>query len=156
VKSATAAAAAKETAMTIEFKFVPTNVITRWPCDICGGWTDKDEILIEADAPDGSTLRVCPLCLKGDVEETLKERAEQIEADAPHAAARMIAYAQELRSLIGQIKVPTFAEWEAETKNHYNEWLANLPPDERAEEEAYRASVAAPMPQDNKANVKAG
>jgi hypothetical protein len=48
----------------IEIKLVRTNVFIRWPCSVCGGVTEKDEVL--AEGPGG--LRVCDLCLKdGDM-----------------------------------------------------------------------------------------
>ena len=31
----------------IVFELVETNFLTRWPCNICGGCTEKDPILCE-------------------------------------------------------------------------------------------------------------
>lgn len=89
----------------IELKFERTDVFTRWPCTVCGGCTEKVEILVEAkDTINGGDLRVCEQCLKrGDIDGELGRHADRAEA-----------YAQELRRLIGHLKVPTYAEWEAE------------------------------------------
>jgi hypothetical protein len=97
----------------IEVKLVRTNVFTRWPCTVCGGVTEKDEVLCESD---NMAVRVCPQCLKrGDIDGHLESTAAAFERDATY-----------LRSLIGKLKVPTYAEWEAEIARceaEHEDWL---------------------------------
>ena len=76
---------------------VETNVLTRWPCHVCGGRTEKEPILCEAD--DG--FRVCENCLRdGDLDARLTSHADAL-----------INRANELRARVGRIKAPTYAEW---------------------------------------------
>jgi hypothetical protein len=121
----------------IELKFERTNVFTRWPCTVCGGCTEKVAVLVEAkdSINGGDDLRVCEECLKrDDIDGELGRHADRLEADA-----------QELRRLIGHLKVPTFAEWRAECERAdaevptYAEWRA-----ERGRADAeWRAECAA-------------
>jgi hypothetical protein len=91
----------------IEFELVKTNVLTRWPCTVCGGTTEKVSPLVEAiiEGGDGvsARLRVCEQCLKNE------KIDEELQAHAQHLRRK----ADFLESLIGQLKVPTYAEWEA-------------------------------------------
>jgi hypothetical protein len=86
----------------IKIEFIETNVITRWPCSICTGRTEKDAILCEGvDPTDGGTVRVCPQCLKaGDIDKRLENTAQFYERAA--AAAR---------DMIRRVKAPTYAGW---------------------------------------------
>jgi hypothetical protein len=106
----------------LELKLVQTNFLTRWPCHLCDGCTEKVEILCEAE----NGFRVCERCLQegGDLDAKLLARAEKFERDAAHNAA-------ELRSYVGRLKVPSYSEWCAAVQ------VANL----EAEAEAMR-----PMP----------
>jgi hypothetical protein len=93
----------------IELKLVETNVLTRWPCDICGGCTDKVSILCEGDdSINGGTLRACETCLEAGQNEIDARLREHIE--------RRDCYTGQLRALIGNVKVPSFAEYEAAYK----------------------------------------
>jgi hypothetical protein len=113
----------------IELKLVRTNVFTRWECTVCGGYTNKDSVLIEACG----YLRVCPLCLKtGNIDERLENHAAFVEGKAEY-----------IRSFIGQLKLPTFAEWEVEEQKANDEWLAGLSPEERAAEKTAIDAIAA-------------
>jgi hypothetical protein len=88
-------------------KLVRTNVLIRWPCDVCGGCTEKVEILAESD--DG--FRICEACLKeGDFDAKLRERAAFLERRAVH-----------LRGLVGKIKAPAYADWELAMAEFYDE-----------------------------------
>jgi len=101
----------------IRFSFVPTNFYTRWPCHVCGGWTEKDGVLCEVTEGPYTGLRVCAQCLKagqGKVDERLTAHIERLEE-----------YAAQTRSLIGRLELPTFSAWEAA---------------ERANDEAQRAN----------------
>jgi hypothetical protein len=85
----------------IELKLEETNFLTRWPCTVCGGCTEKDPILVEGDN-----------CLKeGNIDRRLSERADRLEAAA-----------KEVRSLIGQLKVPTYSEWQAAMRPYEAGW----------------------------------
>jgi hypothetical protein len=111
----------------IKFRLVPTNFFTRWPCHVCGGVTDKDSILCEADSPfsDRGTLRICTSCLKcGNFDHHLEQQAQALEAKAAL-----------IRSLIGRIEAPSYAEWEHVMADYDAEW-------ER--DEANETSVAIP------------
>jgi hypothetical protein len=90
----------------IEIKLERTDVFTRWYCHVCGGCTGKVGVLAEGEDTinGGGVVRVCEQCLEaGDIDARLERRAAHLEACAAEA-----------RALIGNLKVPTFAEWEAE------------------------------------------
>jgi hypothetical protein len=88
----------------IEMKLVELCGFARWPCTICGGRTKEVRILCKGDATAigyGDTVLVCETCLEyGDIDAQLEKTAQHLE----HMAALT-------RQLIGNIKVPTFAEW---------------------------------------------
>src|SRR5262245_18447763 len=84
----------------IQMKLVRSRFLTRWPCHICNGETEKDSILCEAKTPNG-TLRCRPRCLSaGNIDERLTQSAMQLEQQA-----------QLIRDLIGRVRVPTFKQW---------------------------------------------
>jgi hypothetical protein len=107
----------------IEIKLVRSSFLTRWPCTVCGDCTEKVSVLAEAPMPDAGlpsgwpmnpaarvmsarrqAIRVCETCLEaGNIDERLAGYADRLEASA-HA----------LRSLIGRLRVPTYAQWQAE------------------------------------------
>ena len=96
----------------IKVGLVEANFLTRWPCTVCGGNTDKVPILAEGrqDFSSGDfhvgeyrTIRVCEFCLNtGDIDARLELGARQLECQA-----------QSLREIIGRLQVPPFAEWQA-------------------------------------------
>jgi hypothetical protein len=95
----------KQTTEKIAFRLVRTAVFTRLPCAICGGETERDAVLCEA-ASDHGTLRICWPCLQcGNFDHHLEQRGQGL---ASQAAA--------VRSLIGRIEAPSFAEWEREDR----------------------------------------
>ena len=72
----------------------------RLPCTVCGGWTEKN--LVAAEARE-AWLRVCESCLEaGDIDTRLQRHADALERQAV-----------QLRSLVGHLRVPTFADWQA-------------------------------------------
>ena len=86
-----------DAAIKIRINLVVTNVLTRWPCHVCGGCTEKVEVLAEG----GGGIRVCETCLKaGDIDARLEQHAAALEACA-----------EEVRALIGCLQVPTYQEW---------------------------------------------
>jgi hypothetical protein len=118
----------------IEMKLVESNFLTRWPCTVCGGVTEKVAILCEG-FDDGTehintvsspnpvanlfrgqvrnNIRVCERCLEaGDIDGRLQQRAAELEDIAAW-----------LRSLIGRLKVPTHAEWQAAEEAHELEYV---------------------------------
>ena len=86
----------------IELKCEETNVLTRWPCTICGGYTEKHGVLVEGKAPDGSgTIRCCEFCLRvGEIDARLRKHAERLEAEAAF-----------VRSLMGRLNIPSYDQW---------------------------------------------
>ena len=64
----------------IIIKFERTNIFTRWPCHVCGGYTDKDAVLCESNGANDDSIRVCPECLRaGNIDERLEQRAQMYE-----------------------------------------------------------------------------
>jgi hypothetical protein len=77
----------------ITFKLIENNAFIHWPCDVCGGSTEKAPILAETD--DG--LRMCERCLEfRDFDAALQAHAIRLEREAA-----------ELRGMIGRIEAPT-------------------------------------------------
>jgi len=77
--------------------------LQRHPCHVCGGCTEKVEVLAEVASGPHKGLRVCESFLEdGDIDAILKRQAEELRKQAAAALA-----------LVGRLKVPTFAEWEA-------------------------------------------
>ena len=100
----------------IEIKLTETNFFTRWPCTVCGGCTEKVAILAEgtqrlSDDGESRTVRVCESCLEGSdglgIDEHLDLHARALEGEAAL-----------VRSMIGRLKVPTFAEWCKAEREH--------------------------------------
>jgi hypothetical protein len=93
-------------------ELVRTNVYTRWPCTVCGGCTEKVSVLTEAKDTinGGEDILVCERCLeRGDIDGELSRHADRLEEHAR-------VYAQELRRLIGHLRVPTFERWQTEDR----------------------------------------
>ena len=102
----------------IDIKLTETNFFTRWPCTVCGGHTEKVAILAEGTLrlPDDGemTVLVCESCLEGGNGLGIDERLD-LHVRALEGKAALV------RSLIGQLKVPTFAEWcKAEREHEVN------------------------------------
>jgi hypothetical protein len=117
----------------IEMKLVESGFLTRYPCHVCGGCTEKEPILCEAEI-DGVTLRVCETCLKAGQEEIDNRLKKHIQ--------KLKDYADDLTRLIGQLKVPTYAEYEAAAEAHA-----------KAFEEQYSAEIAAEIAARNEARM---
>jgi hypothetical protein len=114
---------------TIKLQLVESQFLTRWPCTICGGCTDKVEILCE-NQKEG--IRVCETCLKDGkrkIDARLEEEAASYEKEAASpdeyvaSCKKKAAY---LRMLIRQLHVPTFAEWKAAMKEVHKAWAKEL------------------------------
>lgn len=90
----------------------------RLPCTVCGGRTEKYCIKAENPRDVSPRIRVCETCLEdGNIDDRLADHAEALEA-----------LAIETRALVGLLKVPTFAEWQAA-----NEEAESLAAQEREE-----------------------
>jgi hypothetical protein len=81
-------------------RFKSVKLRHHWPCTVCGGHTGGVN-----ESEDG-TVHVCEHCLKENA----------IDARLALHAQRLEAQAQEVRSLIGHLKVPTYEEWLAEAQ----------------------------------------
>ena len=92
----------------IEIKLVEAFGLRRRPCTVCGGYTEKVPILAESKTGE----RVCESCLEaGNIDERLEQHARALD----EAAVRV-------RSLIGRLSVPTYAEWQARYEQYEREW----------------------------------
>jgi hypothetical protein len=97
----------------IELKFVQSKLLTRRSCTVCGGHTEKDYVLVEAETPWGTTVRACWRCLKGD---NADKRGFTIDERLVRHAERIEEYAHFVRSLVGGLKVPSFRAWQSEER----------------------------------------
>jgi hypothetical protein len=101
----------------ITLKLIETNMFTRYPCTICGGYTDKTAVLCEGeDTINGGGVRACEQCLEAgqdQIDARLKEHIAAVDARLKEHISAVEEEAQMLRKLVNQIQVPTFAEWEA-------------------------------------------
>ena len=100
----------------IEIKLTETTFFTRWPCTVCGGCTEKVAILAEgtlqlSDDGESRTIRVCESCLEGGDGLGIDARLD-LHARALEGEAALV------RGMIGQLKVPTFAEWCEAEREH--------------------------------------
>lgn len=90
----------------IKAKLVPTHTLIRLLCTVCGSFAERAHIVAEAQVPcegGNNTVRVCDDCLKsGDIDAILARHADRMESGVRF-----------LRCLIGKLRVPTHAEWEA-------------------------------------------
>lgn len=87
---------------------VASNFLTRWPCHLCGGHTEKETVLAEVKDGPYAGFRVCETCLKTrDFDKKLIEHAEKLEQQSVG-----------LRELVGRLEVPTYAEWHQRSFEH--------------------------------------
>jgi hypothetical protein len=104
-------------------------MLVRFPCIICGGHTGKEDVLPKVEG----LGMVCLECLEagaGAVSQRLNQRATALEG----RAAELRKLAQE------EWRMPSVAEWEAETRAAELEWEAETRADElewEAETRAY-------------------
>ena len=93
----------EKTANPITIEMTTTAGYFRLGCSVCGGCTEKN--LVAAESPPGTSpgIRVCETCLEaGNIDVRLLGHADALERQAA-----------QLRLLVGRLKVPTFAEWQA-------------------------------------------
>ena len=94
-----------------------TNVLTRWPCFICAGWTEKEGVLArfeDVEFPHGEHV-VCGECLKAGAD-AVPARLEGEARRLDYRAAVLRAYAQ------ARWVMPTYEEWETAVVKA-DEWL---------------------------------
>ena len=84
-------------------ELVASKTLIRQHCTICGGRTERVNVLAEARIHDGDLIvRVCETCLKLDnIDEQLDTHAKRLASGAKY-----------LRSIMGLLVLPTYAEWE--------------------------------------------
>ena len=100
----------------IKLELVETNFLTRWPCHVCGGCTEKHPILAEVTEGPFKDFRACETCMESrDFDAKLTAQAERLEE---HAAC--------LRAAVGRLEVPTFQEWEDAINRHEKEWMNGM------------------------------
>ena len=87
----------------VKAELMKTSFITRWPCHVCGGHTEKVAILTEVPAGEYGGLRVCETCIE----------AQAIDAGLRRRAAELEGQAEAIRNLIGLLEVPTPQEYHA-------------------------------------------
>jgi hypothetical protein len=133
----------------INVELVETNVLTRWPCTVCGGCTEKVPILAEGNDFTGRDhtgrivrreVRVCERCLEmGNIDERLREHV-----------ASITHWLEFVRSLVGRLHVPSYEAWKARYDAHEEEWVrANTPCASNAEYEAARKAAEREAPSAN-------
>lgn len=114
----------------IIFELVETNFLTRWPCHICGGCTEKEPILCEVKSGEYKGTRVCESCLKcGHFDDHIRAQIESLEK-----------YAESLKSMIGRIQAPTYEQWEAAMEAYEQRWREDHAGGLRAFEEQVAAT----------------
>jgi hypothetical protein len=97
----------------IKFELVETNYLTRWPCHVCGGCTEKHSILAEVTEGPFKGFRACETCMKKrDFDAKLTAQAERLEEQAAC-----------LRAAVGRLQIPTFEEWKDAINRYEKEWL---------------------------------
>jgi hypothetical protein len=64
----------------IIMELTSTSVLTRWPCTVCGGCTEKVETLCEWPAGPEASIRVCEMCLR-DGQDAINERLKGTELE---------------------------------------------------------------------------
>jgi uncharacterized membrane protein YgcG len=125
----------------IEIKLTRTNFLTRHHCHVCCGCTEKVAILAEGELvqPTGHShgegedtfiIRVCERCLE--------EGQEKIDTKLELHARQLEAGAAQTRALIGRLRIPSYADWQA----------AEEADDARVERE-YRAELEAKYRRDH-------
>jgi hypothetical protein len=93
--------------MTMQFTLSRTSFYTHQPCLVCGGATEKDDIV----CTDGNGHFICTRCLRdGGFDSKLAAHADRHERTA---AA--------LRALVGNIEAPSHADWIAASRRAVNE-----------------------------------
>jgi len=83
----------------IEFKLKTTNFLSRHLCAVCGGVTEKSNVVAVSE----DDARICECCMAAD---DLDTRLEQHAAELDRRAA-------EVRARIGRVKAPSIRDFKA-------------------------------------------
>lgn len=121
----------------IEMQLVHSRFFTRWPCTFCGGVTEKVAILCEGSTPEGLEIRASERCLHAGQDRLaarLQENAKELEDTAAF-----------LRTLVGRVSLPSFAEWEAAEEAYNDERLAEYGDYKALEPEALEPTEEIPF-----------
>lgn len=94
----------------IRFELKETNFLTRWPCDICGGCTEKVPILCEVVTGPYEGLRICEYCLEAG--------GEEVNMRLKYYIRTLEQRVYELKSMEGRLDFPKYAEWKAAYDEH--------------------------------------
>ena len=99
--------------ITVEMTMSP-GCFFRFPCDVCGGSTEKHSVLAQSSGT--PRIVACETCLeRGDIDATLVRHADALERRAA-----------EVRGWEGRLKVPTFAEWQAAVDRENASFAADI------------------------------
>lgn len=109
----------------VVFEFVRTNFYTRRTCHLCGGHTEKVDVLTEVKQGAEEGLRVCEQCLRAGT--------EAVYAKMERHAAWLEQRAADVRGLVGRLELPSYAEWEAEMDKAGAEYRQAMLSEERQE-----------------------
>ena len=107
----------------VKFEFVEVHYFTRYPCHVCGGCTDKVNILCEVKTGQDKGMRICEQCLqagKEQVDARLQAHAKELEKGAVH----MRSMARYMRTLVGCLEIPTYEALEKANEEYVK---ANYP-----------------------------
>lgn len=120
----------------IEMKLVRSFGLTREPCLVCGGFTEKVRIhCVGNDEAEKLRIRACENCLKAaDIDNRLQQHAAWLDEKAKY-----------LRGLVGRLETPTFVQWQAREAEDEAEFI-RLNPD--PEPDPSRISLPANMDDD--------
>jgi hypothetical protein len=95
----------------------PAGPWVKWTCSLCGGsQADGPWAIVEAEVEDLSVI-VCGDCIEWNGEQPgcIDDGLEQAAAKAEHQAGL-------LRSLVGRLRVPTYAQWRAADQAAEKAW----------------------------------
>jgi hypothetical protein len=117
----------------------PAGPYAKWTCSLCGGrQSDGPWVVVEAAVEDLSVL-VC-----GDCIEWSGEHPRCIDDGLEEAAAKADRHAELFRSLVGRLRVPTYAQWRAADGAAERAWKDAHERKQAAEERA-RAAIEAEL-----------
>jgi hypothetical protein len=112
----------------VKFEFVEVQYFTRHGCHVCGGCTDKVNILCEVKTGQDKGMRICEQCLqagKEQVDARLQAHAKELEKGAVH----MRSMARYMRTLVGCLEIPTYEALEKAQKKHSEEYMKKYHPE---------------------------
>jgi hypothetical protein len=128
----------------------PAGPYVGWTCSLCGGSQgDGPWVVVEATVEDLSVI-VC-----GDCIEWNDEHPRCIDDGLEEAAAKADHHAELLRSLVGRLRVPTYAQWRTADGAAERAWKDAHERKQAAEEKA-RAAIEVELKIKAEEKVRAG